>query len=649
MQPRSAQDAPDVHAEAKIGGWKSVVLGLAIVAITLATYVPALHGGFVWDDYGFFIDNPLVENPHGLHDIWLSTESQDYFALTSTMLWAEWQAWGMNPVGYHVVNVLLHAAAAVLLWRVLRRLRIPGAWLGAALFAVHPVATLSAAWITEGKNTLSLALYLLALWAFLDYDERGGKGRYFLSLAAFLLALLAKGSVVVLPFVLLLCAWWRRDRITRKDVARSLPFFALALVMGLVTTWFQWHNAIRGGNVRLPGEGADSIIAASGWVVWFYLFKDLLPAGLTAIYPRWEVDGSSLPAWLPLLLLIGGLAWLWMRRKTWGRAPLFAAAYFLIGLLPVLGFIKMSFMPLSLVSDHFQYVAMIGIMALAGGILARAVAARGWMGRMGIAAAACCLAVLACAAWDRSRLCGDEVRFWQDNLEKNSSCWFAWNNLACAYQRAGRYADALKSAQEAVRFEPGFGLNWYALGNAYAGLGQYDRAIDCYKKGIETHPVEAPRIYDNWAAAYVHIGRDDLAVGYFDKAISGRPKLGTAYNNRGAAYARLGKRDLAIQDYTKAIELKPRFPEAYLNRGRALADAGRLDEALSDYSRAIELKPDSPDFAEPYYYRAVIFYEKKEYGKALEDIGKFRKLGGKPSPQFLKDLDKAAGLGESGR
>ena len=315
-----------------------LVLGLAIVAITLATYVPALHGGFVWDDYGFFIDNPLVENPHGLHDIWLSTESQDYFALTSTMLWAEWQAWGMNPVGYHVVNVLLHAAAAVLLWRVLRRLRIPGAWLGAALFAVHPVATLSAAWITEGKNTLSLALYLLALWAFLDYDERGGKGRYFLSLAAFLLALLAKGSVVVLPFVLLLCAWWRRDRITRKDVARSLPFFALALVMGLVTTWFQWHNAIRGGNVRLPGEGADSIIAASGWVVWFYLFKDLLPAGLTAIYPRWEVDGSSLPAWLPLLLLIGGLAWLWMRRKTWGRAPLFAAAYFLIGLLPVLGF-----------------------------------------------------------------------------------------------------------------------------------------------------------------------------------------------------------------------------------------------------------------------------------------------------------------------
>ena len=618
------------------------------MAITLAAYLPTVRGGFVWDDYGFFIDNPLIENPHGLHDLWLTTEPQDYFALTSTMLWAEWQAWGMNPVGYHVVNVLLHACAAVLLWRVLRKLRVPGAWLGATLFAVHPVATLSAAWITEGKNTLSLALYLLALWAFLDYDERGGKGRYVLSLVFFTLALLAKGSVVVLPFVLLLCAWWRRDRISWKDMARSIPFFALALAMGLVTTWFQWHNAIHGADVRLPGEGPASILAASGWIVWFYLFKDLLPTSLAAIYPRWEVDGSSLLAWLPLVLLIGGLAWLWMRRENWGRAPLFAAAYFLVGLLPVLGFLKMSFMPLSLVSDHFQYVAMIGITAFAGGILARAIAARGRTGRLGIAAATACVAVLACLAWDRARLCGDEVAFWRDSLDKNASCWLPWNNLACAYQRAGRYEDAIKAATEAVRINPNIGINWYALGNACAGLGQYDRSIGYYEKGIETRPAEPERIYNNWAAAYVHMGRDDLAVSYFDKAIDAKPKSGTYYNDRGAAYAHLGKRDLAIQDYSKAIELKPRFPEAYLNRGRALADAGRLDEALSDYSRAIELKPDAPDFAEPYYYRAVIYYGKKEFRMALADIKKFRKLGGKPSAQFLKDLDKAAGSGGSG-
>jgi tetratricopeptide (TPR) repeat protein len=453
-------------------------------------------------------------------------------------------------------------------------------------------------------------LYLLALWAFLDYDERGGRGRYVLSLAFFLLALLAKGSVVVLPFVLFLCAWWRRDRISWKDVARSVPFFGLALAMGLVTTWFQWHNAIHDADIR--PEGLPSIIAATGWIVWFYLFKDLLPAGLTAVYPRWDVDGSSLLAWLPLLLLIGGVAVLWMRRKTWGRASLFAVAYFLIGLLPVLGFLKMSFMPLSLVSDHFQYVAMIGITALAGGILARAVAVRGWTGRLGVAAAAGCVAVLACVAWDRAKLCGDEVRFWRDNLDKNPNCAFALNNLACAHQRAGQYEEAKKAANEAVRIEPGVGANWFALGNAYASLGQYNFAIDNYKKGIDTHPIDPAGLYDNLATAYVRIGHDDLAVSYFDKAISAKPKRGTAYNNRGNAYARMGKLDLAIQDYTKAIELKPRSPEAYFNR-------------------------------------AVIYSMRKEYRKALADIEKFQTLGGKPSAQFLKDLNKAAGLGESDR
>jgi tetratricopeptide (TPR) repeat protein len=623
------------------------------VAVVLAAYLPSVRGGFVWDDYGFFIDNPLIENPHGLHDIWLTTEPQDYFALTSTMLWTEWQAWGMNPVGYHVVNILLHAGAALLLWRVLRQLRLPGAWLGGMLFAVHPVATLSAAWITEGKNTLSLALYLLALWAFLDYDERGGKGRYVLSLLFFLLALLAKGSVVVLPFALLLCAWWRRGGISRRDIARSVPFFALALAMGLVTIWFQWHNAIRGGEVR--PEGLGSIIATTGWIVWFYLFKDLLPAGLTAIYPRWRVESSSLTAWLPLLLLIGGLAWLWMRRRTWGRGPLFAAAYFLIGLLPVLGFLKMSFMPLSLVSDHFQYVAMIGITALAGAIAARAAAARGWTGRLGVAAATGCVVLLACLTWDRAKLCGDELRFWRDDLGKNPTSWFVWNNLACAYQRAGRYDEAIRCGRQAVQLYPDEGLNWYVLGNGYFGRGlveqdataarqQYDRAIACYEKAIERHPVEPARIYDNWAEVYVKTGRDDLAVTCFGKAIAARPKSGTAYFNRGNAYAHLGQRDQAIEDYSQAIELKPRFPEAYLNRGRMLADAGRLDEAINDYSRAIELKPDSPDFAEPYYYRAVTYYERKEYRNALADIEKFEKLGGKPSPQFLKDLKSAAGI-----
>jgi tetratricopeptide (TPR) repeat protein len=268
---------------------------------------------------------------------------------------------------------------------------------------------------------------------------------------------------------------------------------------------------------------------------------------------------------------------------------------------------------------------------------------------VGVAASAVCVIVLACLAWDRARLCGEEVHFWRDNLDKNPNCWFAWNNLAAAYQRAGRYEDAIEAARRSVGIDRFNAYNWSALGNAYSGLRQYDNAIGCYEKAAEAHPLDFYGIYNNWAAAYEHLGRDDLAVGYYDKAIAVQPKRAMAYSNRGASYARMGKHDLAIQDYTRAIELKPRFPEAYFNRGKALADAGRLDAALSDYSRAIELKPDSPDLAAPYNNRAVIYYEKKEYRKALADIEEFQKLGGRPSAEFLKDLHQAAGLGESGR
>src|SRR5208337_608248 len=158
-----------------------------------------------------------------------------------------------------------------------------------------------------------------------------------------------KTSLVMLPAVLLLCAWWRRGRVSGKDLLRSLPFFALSLGLGLATMWFQKHNGIGAALVR--PEGFCSRLAAAGWIVWFYLFKLLLPAGLCVIYPRWEVDGASGFAFAPPALLIAGLALLWLRRKSWGRAPLFALAYFVIMLLPVLGFVDVAFMRFSLVAD----------------------------------------------------------------------------------------------------------------------------------------------------------------------------------------------------------------------------------------------------------------------------------------------------------
>jgi len=611
----------------------------AIVAITLLAYLPAMSGGFFSDDYAFLPQNPLIQAPDGLRRFWLTTEAPDYFPVTSSMLWLEWRLWSDHPAGYHVVNVLLHAAGAVLLWRVLRRLAVPGAWLAGALFAVHPVAAASAAWITELKNTLSLVFCAASLLAFLKFDEKAGESEcrrfgngemgkvrrrkesrsrrlspskspnspisqfaiYLLSVILFLFALLSKTSVVMLPVILLLCAWWRRGRISRKDFLRSLPFFALSLALGLLTIWFQRQKAIHGWTVR--PEGMASRVAAAGWIIWFYLYKILLPAGLCAIYPRWNVDGSSVIAFLPLLLLLAGMVFLWARRKSWGRAPFFALAYFLVMLLPVLGFVDMLFMGLSLVADHLQYLAMIGIIALAAALLARASSAPGLKGRAAILATVGCVAALGVFTRDRASLYAHAEALWQDNLAKNPAASV-----------------------------------WNARANEYDNAGRPDKAVQCFDRAIELG-FKLPEVYFNRGNARAKLNRFPEAIADFDAAIALQPDYPEAFNGRACACASLGRFDPALRDCNKAIELKPDFATAYFNRANIWATQGRLDEAIRDYSKAIALKP---DYARAYDYRAVIYYQLREFSKAWADVKMSEKLGGRLDPEFVKALEQAA-------
>ena len=372
--------------------------------LTLLSYWPALQAGFIWDDDKMLTNNPFVRLPLGLFYIWGSTVLPDYFPLTSTSFWLEWRLWGMNAAGYHVTNVLLHAASACLLWRVLQALRIPGAWLAALVFAVHPVNVQSVAWITERKNTLCLFFSLLSvLWYLRSATRPPTSGLqppasspppssifhrpsalYVLSLLAFLCALLSKTAVVMLPFVLLLCHWWRRggDSATAltspaaavnppssifhpRLLLRLAPFFALSLVLGLVTMWFQHHRAIGGDIIRT--DDFLTRLAAAGRAVWFYAGKTLAPLDLCFVYPLWKIDPHAVVAWLPLAAVGITLTALWTLRRSWGRPLLFAFTYFLLMLLPILGLVNVYFQRYSLVGDHWTYFASIGIIAMVVG------------------------------------------------------------------------------------------------------------------------------------------------------------------------------------------------------------------------------------------------------------------------------------------
>jgi tetratricopeptide (TPR) repeat protein len=511
-----------------------------IVAAALVAYAPVLRAGFVWDDGVFLTENPLIRASDGLHRFWFTTQQMDYMPLTSSVLWFEWRLWGPHATGFHIVNVLLHAASAVLLWRVLLRLKVPGAWLAGLLFALHPVAVQSVAWITERKNTLSMVLYLGSILAYLRFEDARfhhdvttgrTKGiprsalhtphsalrtsHYLLSLGLFLLALLAKTSVVMLPVILLLLAWWRRGKLAWKNLLRTVPFFALSLALGLVTMWFQWHQWHQGHNSgvhQMASPDAASRVAAAGLIAWFYLYKILLPAGLCAIYPNWSAVGSSVLSFLPILLLAAATALLWTRRKRWGAGPLVAWAYFLVSLLPVLGFVHMSFMSLmsTMVADHLQYTAMPGILALAAALLARA-AARGRAGRAAVVIVVICLAAMGALTFRRAGIFENSQLLWADSIEKN----------------------------------PGSAVAWYALGTARLEVRALPEAIHCFSESLKLNP-EYVVAYDNRGVAYYYTGRYQEAIRDFGNAIALKPDDADAYSNRAIA-------DYAVKDYPRAL------------------------------------------------------------------------------------------------
>jgi len=343
---------------------EKVIAITAIAALAYIVYLPSLAGGFLWDDDTLVTHNPLITAANGLFRIWFTSEAVDYWPVTNSSFWIEWRLWGMNPIGYHVTNLLLHIASAILFWALLRRLRIPGALLAAAIFTVHPVNIESVAWIAERKNTLSLCFSLLsALWFVMDESEPAGRSRrwYALSLAGFVLAMLSKGSAASLPLVLLLIVWWIRDRITARDLIRVAPFFIVAAALTLVNLWFRTHGD---GEVFREATLAERI-AGAGAIVWFYVLKAFWPVRLAFVYPLWKIDAGEIQWWVPLagaVLLTAVL--LLYRERTWGRAGLFAWSFYCVSLLPVLGLVDTPFMRYSLVADHYQYTAILGLAAL---------------------------------------------------------------------------------------------------------------------------------------------------------------------------------------------------------------------------------------------------------------------------------------------
>ncbi len=504
---------------------------LLLAALTFAAYLPSMQCKYLLDDDLYLTESPLVKSFDGLRLFWFSIQPLDYYPITNTSFWIEWRLWGMNPTGYHITNLLLHIASALLVWMVLNKLGIPAhiwqrfcsrfilrtskRWLGSLnekiywrlCFVWFPSCGISSSFPFPRIDSSSQAK---------TAEPSPNEKWYWASQLAFLLAMLSKGSVAFLPIVLPALTWWQRRKVNRTDWLRTAPFFLIAIGLSLVNVWFQqrgYTEPIRTANAfeRLQGAGA---------AVWFYLAKALVPIDLVFIYPQWHVQAFNILWWLPVLAAALVTAVLLWQRETWWGLPLLAAwGFFGVALAPMLGFTDVGFMQHSLVANHYEHLALIAVVALAAaGIsqLQRTRSTMPWATSVVVAV----VGSLTILTWQQNCLFETPMTLYQNTLANNPNTWLGHNNLGFELAEAGRLDEAIEHYRRALELhanyfeahnnlgaalvqrkhttlrKPGYERFWHAIIGSLDRRNHVEEGIEHYRKALRLQP-EFPQAHNN--------------------------------------------------------------------------------------------------------------------------------------------------------
>ena len=566
---------------------------MVILIAVVVVFWPSFSAGFIWDDDNMLTANGMIRGP--LRDFWFSARALDYFPVTYTSLWLEWRLWGMNPMGYHITNVVLHALGCVVLWRAFVRLKFPAAWLAALLFAIHPVNVESVTWIAERKNVLAMLFYTITVWGFVRFVQSRERRFYIVSLIAFLLSLLAKPAAAPWPLVALGIAFWMdrsgaeratgnvRQRWT-KYCLWAAPFFVATIVLSIVTVASQNGGIVAGDQMWFHADLLTRVEKA-GLNVWFYLLKAVVPFPLMFVYPKWHL-GGPVGALVAGVALIGVVAVFMKYRGTWGRPGLLALLYFLLLLTPVLGLFNVYFLRYSDVADHWQFFALPAVTVLIAFYLQK-VKLHYWAG-------VALLLVFACLTFARCRVFHNDESVWQDTLAKNPTCSLALDQLGLISEQAGRPDEASKYFARSLEVEPNDPLTRVNLGCCFAMMGKVDDGMAQLRETIRRVPNSSYAYYE-MGLMLRQQGKLDEAIQEFREAVQRGSGFLPSYNELGKTLWLVGKRDEAIAVLRKALDVEPTDVDALICLGAFLKDERKPSDGLPFLQKAVALEPGSAD------------------------------------------------------
>ena len=621
-----------------------LLLALLLAVTTILAYQPAWHGGFIWDDDAYITNNELLTAPDGLHRIWFSLDSpSQYFPLVYTMFRFERAWWGLSPTGYHFVNILLHIANALILWSLLVRLRVPGAWLASAIFALHPVQVESVAWITERKNVLMGFFFLLTIRAWIEFVDKQTKHRWFfyvLALLLYALALFSKTTACTLPAALLLILWLQGRRINQRQLVQLFPFVVLALGMGLLTVWWErYHQGTRGPLFAISPP--ERLLIASR-AIWFYLGKLFWPSNLTFIYPRWIVSPTHLLEYAWLAALGGLCAAISFARRYVGRSLEVAALFFVATLSPVLGFIMLYTFRYTFVADHYQYLASIGPIALASAGITTLAASFKESRHFIFGAAVCIVAVLAMFTWRQSGMYADIEALWRTTIARNPGCWMAHNNLGIVLSQKGEIDEAIAHYRKTLEMSPDFAEADYNLGNALLQKGEIDAAILHGQRAVTIQPND-PEAQVALGNALFKKGLIDESIVHYQKALAIRPYYVTAHYNLSSAFLKKGEIDKAIFHCQAVLSTQPEHADAHTILANAFLQKGEIGNAIEQYKKTLEIAPRSVPGLNNLAWILATYSDPafRDGTKALELAQRANELSGRNNPIILRTLAAA--------